>query len=307
VPPIALLTAVHGIALAVRAGASGRVYWWAITATGLIGLGGFAVSFIALRDLMRAIGYTSATAWAFPAIVDTAVAVSTLMLLALGDKPVRRGRSAITPASTQSPALQRAAQNAKPHFTPVRPARTACTDSADRPGEGIASLQLDPPRKPGEGIASLQLDPPRTLRSAQAEVAQDDADLASDLIESGVTTQSLDTVIAVLSAYREGASINAAAKASGINYRTAQRIVEAAAEHRQNLMVASLTGYRAQGARRSTAAQERTVCCCVCTDALSPQPVRSTACRSFQRPTEPTVSPGDSWCCQRSLNTPNTE
>jgi hypothetical protein len=51
-----------------------------------------------------------------------------------------------------------------------------------------------------------------------------DADLASpaaDLIESGVTTQPVDTVIAVLAANRDGASINAAAKASGINYRTA--------------------------------------------------------------------------------------
>jgi hypothetical protein len=36
-------------------------------------------------------------------------------------------------------------------------------------------------------------------------------------------------VIAVLAARRDGASIDAAAaKASGINYRTAQRIVEAA-------------------------------------------------------------------------------
>src|SRR4051794_6958908 len=32
VPPIALLAAVHGIALAVRAGASGRVYCWAVSA-----------------------------------------------------------------------------------------------------------------------------------------------------------------------------------------------------------------------------------------------------------------------------------
>ncbi|MDT5367758.1 MAG: hypothetical protein QOE94_2316 [Mycobacterium sp.] len=39
VPPIALLAAVHGIALAVRAGASGRVYCWAVTATAVIGLG----------------------------------------------------------------------------------------------------------------------------------------------------------------------------------------------------------------------------------------------------------------------------
>jgi response regulator of citrate/malate metabolism len=64
-----------------------------------------------------------------------------------------------------------------------------------------------------------------------AEAAEVDADLASELIGSGVTTQSIGTVIAVLTANRGGASINAAAKASGINYRTAQRIVEAAAEH----------------------------------------------------------------------------
>jgi molybdenum-dependent DNA-binding transcriptional regulator ModE len=48
----------------------------------------------------------------------------------------------------------------------------------------------------------------------------------------------LETVVAVLAASREGASINAAAKASGINYRTARRIVEGAAEHRQRQLVA---------------------------------------------------------------------
>ena len=58
VPPIALLAAVHGIALAVRAGASGRVYCWAVSAAAAIGVGAFAVSFLALRDLMLAIGYT---------------------------------------------------------------------------------------------------------------------------------------------------------------------------------------------------------------------------------------------------------
>jgi len=61
VPPIALLAAVHGIALAVRAGASGRVYCWAVTAVAAIGVGAFAVSFLALRDLMRVIGYSSAS------------------------------------------------------------------------------------------------------------------------------------------------------------------------------------------------------------------------------------------------------
>jgi hypothetical protein len=53
-----------------------------------------------------------------------------------------------------------------------------------------------------------------------AEIAQADADLAAELIASGVTTQPVETVIAVLAANRASASINAAAKASGINYRT---------------------------------------------------------------------------------------
>jgi hypothetical protein len=110
VPPIALLAAVHGIALAVRAGASGRVYCWAVTAVAAIGVGAFAVSFLALRDLMRAIGYSNATACIFPAIIDTAVAVSTLMLVALGDKPARPTRTANLPANIQTPTMQRSAR-----------------------------------------------------------------------------------------------------------------------------------------------------------------------------------------------------
>jgi hypothetical protein len=69
--------------------------------------------------------------------------------------------------------------------------------------------------------------------------SQDDADLAAELIASGVTTQSVDTVVAVLSAHRDGASISAAAKASGINYRTAQRILKSADHQRWHVSAAS--------------------------------------------------------------------
>jgi predicted transcriptional regulator len=75
-------------------------------------------------------------------------------------------------------------------------------------------------------------------KTGDASATQDDADLASELIASGVTRQPIEIVIAVLAATRDGASINAAAKASGINYRTAQRIVEAAAGRRQRQLVA---------------------------------------------------------------------
>jgi len=54
--------------------------------------------------------------------------------------------------------------------------------------------------------------------------AQVDAELASELRASGVTTQPVETVIAVLAAHGGVASINGAAKAAGINCRAAQRI-----------------------------------------------------------------------------------
>ncbi|MDI3312945.1 MAG: DUF2637 domain-containing protein [Mycobacterium sp.] len=223
VPPIALLAAVHGIAVAVRAGASGRVYCWAVSATAAIGAGAFAVSFLALRDLMRVTGYGTASACIFPGIIDTAVAVSTLMLVALGDKPVRRAPR----VSPQTAPVHTAA------LTPVQRAKANFKASAQ------GGIRVPP-------SASVQPNPAHTVQDsaqtqapqADAEIAQADADLALELIASGVTTQPVETVIAVLAATRGGASINAAAKASGINYRTAQRIVEAAAEHRQRQLVA---------------------------------------------------------------------
>jgi hypothetical protein len=227
VPPIALLAAVHGIALAVRAGASGRVYWWAVGAVAAIGLGAFAVSFLALRDLMRAIGYSPTTACIFPAIIDTAVAVSTLMLVALGDKPGRRNRTGTTPVSAQTPRTKR---------VPL-PLGQGANNQARGCAPGGAQVPTSAWLQPHPAQAAQASAQPEGARG-DADIAEVDADLASGLIASGVTTQPCETVIAVLEAHRGGASINAAAKASGINYRTAQRIVEAAAERRQRQLLA---------------------------------------------------------------------
>jgi hypothetical protein len=228
VPPIALLAAVHGIALAVRAGASGRVYCWAVGAVAVIGLGAFAVSFLALRDLMHVIGYSSATAWIFPAIIDTAVAVSTMMLVALGDKPARRTRTVTTSGNTQTPATQPVSQSqtqsAKTHVTRFAPASARAQTAQAEGAQTSASVQPQPAQT--------------TQAPVQSAPTVADADLASRLIASGVTTQPVSTVIAVLAASRAGASINAAAKASGINYRTAQRIVQAVGEHQQHQLLA---------------------------------------------------------------------
>jgi hypothetical protein len=227
VPPIALLAAVHGIALAVRAGASGRVYRWAIAAVAVIGAGAFMLSFRALRDLLIQTGTPPAWAWIFPAIIDTAVAVSTLMLVALGDKPERRARTVTPSTGTQTPTKQRMAQR------PTQNAKAEVTPFASTSARAQTSASVQPvPAQTAQGSAHTEAKP------VDAEIAQVDANLASELIASGVTTQPVETVMAVLAASRDGASINAAAKASGINYRTAQRIVQAAADRRQRQLVA---------------------------------------------------------------------
>lgn len=167
VPPIALLAAVHGIALAVSAGASGRVYFWAVSAVAAIGVGAFAVSFLALRDLMQAIGYGSPIACVFPAIIDTAVAVSTLMLVALGDKPARRVRTGTASASTPSPTLRRLVQ------PPTQGAKDQVRGFAPGGARVPTSASVQP------NLAHAAQDSPQTKAApVDAEVAQFDADLA---------------------------------------------------------------------------------------------------------------------------------
>jgi hypothetical protein len=225
VPPVVLLAAVHGIALAVRAGASSRIYHWAVAAVALIGVGAFAVSFLALRDLMQAIGYSPAIAWVFPAIIDTTVGVSTLMLVALGDKPPRRSRTMKAYTAKHSPEAK---------IAPTHTAKSQLNASA------TANLPSRSARSQcGQASDSVQPDAAQTVQTSAHFAAQVEDELASDLIASGVTTQPVETVVAVLTAYRGGASINATAKASGINYRTAQRIVEGVKAHRHEALAAT--------------------------------------------------------------------
>lgn len=217
VPPIALLAAVHGIALGVRAGASGRIYAWAVVAVSAIGVGAFMVSFLALRDLMHSIGYSPATAWIFPAIIDTTVAVSTTMLVALGDRPAGRSRAAA--GSAVARAEQKQGADNKPTYG----------GSSHVSDHELATRQTPKVQRGGRVPAPLHSESVQTAAdSTQLMTDQVNAHLAAELRSTGITTQPVETVVAVLRAWNGGATINAAAKACGVNYRTAQRIVEAA-------------------------------------------------------------------------------
>jgi hypothetical protein len=154
-----------------------------------------------------------------------------MMLVALGDKPARRAPR----FGTQTAAVQKAAQSPSRSAKPK--VNTTASDDVRAPRKQAARVPTSASGQPNQG-RTVEVSAQTEANPADAEAAQVDAELASELIASGVTTQSIGTVVAVLAASRGGASINAAAKASGINYRTAQRIVEAAAEYRQQPLLA---------------------------------------------------------------------
>src|SRR5271168_650507 len=153
------------------------VYCWAVSAVAAIGVGALAVSFLALRDLMRVIGYSSATAWIFPAIIDTAVAVSTLMLVALGDKPARRARTATASISADQPIVS-GLRHRRAHGANANVRRSA---PSSRSVSASAWLQPLPAQ-------AVQTSAQTEGVLGDADIAEVDADLASVLIASGVTT-----------------------------------------------------------------------------------------------------------------------
>jgi Protein of unknown function (DUF2637) len=218
VPPLLLLAVVHGIALSVRAGASGTVYRWAVTATAVIGAGAFVLSFRALRDLLIQIGTPPAWAWLFPAIIDTAIGVSTMMLVALRDKPARRTRTVAAPASAQvktSADAGPAPVSAPPRPRPVR---------ADRVASSAKSAPVDP--------SLLAASAPDQRAGAGA----DHAALAQALVDAGATTKPAALVASILAAHTEGTALNRIASDLGIHHKTVSKIIDAAENHRRHFV-----------------------------------------------------------------------
>lgn len=218
VPPLFFLAVVHGIALSVRAGASGTVYRWAVTATAVIGAGAFVLSFRVLRDLLIQTGTPPVWAWGFPAIVDTAVGVSTLMLVALGDKPARRTRTVTAPAAAQVKANAPTAPSSV--SAPTRP-------HSVRADQGASSAESAP-----MGPALLAASAP----DHHADTGADHAALAQALVDAGATTKPAAVVASILSAHAEGTALNRIASDTGVHHKTVSRIIDAAEEHRRHLV-----------------------------------------------------------------------
>jgi len=176
------------------------------------------LSFRALRDLLIQTGTPPAWAWVFPAIVDTAVGVSTLMLVALGDKPARRTRTVAAPTSAQVKASA--------------PTAPASVSGPLRP-HSVPAVQV------GSSAESASAKPALLAASApdqHADAGADHVALAQALVDAGATTKPAAVVASILSAYAEGTALNRIASDTGVHHKTVSRIIDAAENHRRQLV-----------------------------------------------------------------------
>lgn len=205
VPPIVLLLSVHALAVLAKATASGAVYRAAVAATAVLAVGAFILSFVALRDLAIIAGIRPGLAPVLPLVIDLAIGVATLALVAIGDKPARRARNAVRGATA----------GAVPNRATPSDKRTIVT-------------------------TATRDDAPPAEASAASPSADDAArELAAELVAAKVTRQPVAIVEAILAARETGHARNRIAKDLGIHHSAVSKVVEAAAERNQrSLMLA---------------------------------------------------------------------
>ncbi|WP_079676573.1 DUF2637 domain-containing protein [Mycobacteroides abscessus] len=223
VPPTVLLASVHGIAVLAKTSASGRVYRAAVAATTGLAVGAFLLSFVALRDLAVLAHIPASLAFVLPLVIDLAIAVATLALVAVGDKPTRR----IT---------QRAAspQLSKGSATPTAPRQAPSTAPTTAP--------LAPrPASPGAPAA------PRPAPSSAPQVAPDAPNptpetvaLAERIVESKAVRQPVAVVARILELAESESRKNIVAERAGVHHSVVTKVLsEAESQRRHGLQAVS--------------------------------------------------------------------
>jgi hypothetical protein len=148
-----------------------------------------------------------------PLVIDLAVGVATVALVAVGDKPVPRPAVAtVPPTAGTSPALVASGAGL------ARNAATTGGATSSNPEAGA--------------------------------MATDAATLAAQLVADKVTRQPVDTVQAILEAHERGDALNRIAADLGVHHSAVRRVLDAAhPQERAELRVAGLMRLDA-GARR---------------------------------------------------------
>ncbi|MQY23055.1 DUF2637 domain-containing protein [Nocardia macrotermitis] len=139
VPPIALLAAVHGVTILLRAHAQARLtHLIATLMTVLIAGGAFWLSFTALRALAVQAGIPTHEAWLWPLIIEGSMAQSTVALLALARSPRFELHTRLAVVEEATPATQNSndatAEDDDDHHEPEQhPTINATPKPADKP------------------------------------------------------------------------------------------------------------------------------------------------------------------------------
>lgn len=196
VPPSVLLLSVHALAVLAKTTAAGAVYRAAVAATAVLAVGAFTLSFVALRDLAVIAGIRPRLAPVLPLVIDLAIGVATLALVAIGDKPARRASNA---------------------------ARGAATDAA--PKRAIATGKSASGQKPSRAET-----PPAEAERGNLSAHGEARELAAELVAAKVTRQPLAIVDAILAAHETGHTRNRIAKDLGIHHSAVSKVIEAAVE-----------------------------------------------------------------------------
>ncbi|WP_051179947.1 DUF2637 domain-containing protein [Nocardia concava] len=107
VPPIALLAAVHGVTILLRAHVHTRlIHTLATLMTALIAVGAFRLSFTALRDLAGVAGIPGMDAWLWPLIIERSMTQATVAILALAHSPRAQKQASPAPRTLSAPSAR---------------------------------------------------------------------------------------------------------------------------------------------------------------------------------------------------------
>lgn len=223
VPPTVLLASVHGLAVLAKTSASGRVYRAAVAATTALAAGAFLLSFVALRDLAVIAHIPRGLAFVLPLVIDLAIAVATLALVAVGDKPTRR----VTPRAAQPQVSNRPASPTAPR--PTTPTATPAAPTAPRPAapSAPATPRPAPPSAPQEG-------------SSAASPAPELVTLAERIVSSKAVRQPVSTVARILELSETEPRKAVIEKRLGVHHSVITKVLDAAElERRHGLQAVS--------------------------------------------------------------------
>lgn len=223
VPPSVLLASVHGIAVLAKTSASGRVYRAAVAATTALAVGAFMLSFVALRDLAVLAHIPRGLAFVLPLVVDLAIGVATLALVAVGDKPTRRVSQRTASPQVSNHRAPTAATRPTPSTAPS-PAPTA-----PRPTIPAA------PTAPRPAPSSAPQEAPDAPSPAPELVA-----LAERIVESKAVRQPVAVVARILSLAESESRKNIVAERAGVHHSVVTKVLsEAESQRRHGLQAVS--------------------------------------------------------------------